>query len=192
MLLSLLLSTASASEAPTAPQQSIWSAPPQMSTSQSRHNSNVQALCGVGTGLALGAAALSTWAFVGSGDPWLNRGIARANVVLFATPGALLGALSLVPAVQLSNAGVRWAPSLAVASIAAGVGSVFVSAHSRKGTIPDESVFLAAGLAWAAPTLALLEVLLANRSAWRQHDPALRLQVAPTLNGGSATMTWSF
>lgn len=205
MLLSLLISTASASEAPLPPETlpsetlapqvlpvSAWTAPPQLSSDQGHRLMQVQMLAGVSTVLTLGAASLSTMIFVGSGAYSLNRGLAGANAVVFAVPGIALGALSLAPAVHLSQQGVRWAPTLGVASVAAGVGSLFIAAYTRNGTIPDESLFLAAGLAWASPVLALAEVLLASRASWMQSGSPVSLRLTPTYQGGNATMTWSF
>lgn len=211
MLLSLLLSTASASEAPlppvTPPQAqalqtqtedltlapvSAWTPPPQLPSDQGHRLMQVQMLAGVGTVLTLGAASLSTLGFVSTDAYSLNRALAGANAVVFAVPGIVLGALSLAPAIHLSQQGVRWSPTLGVASVAAGVGSLFVAAYTRNGTIPDESYFLAAGLAWASPVLALAEVLLASRAAWMQAGSAVSLRITPSHQGGNATMTWSF
>lgn len=202
MLLSLLLSTASASEAPLGPEAatpqapstvtSVWDGPPQLTSRQQLRLTHVQQSAAIGSVLALGAATLSTWAFIAWSHNGSKRTLAGTNVVLFAVPGALLGAATLAPAVSLASQGVHWGPTLGVASVAAGVASVFVAAHSRSGTLPEQSVFLAAGLAWASPLLALSEVLLASRAGWRQHDSGVVVQFMPTPQGSQASMTWSF
>jgi hypothetical protein len=152
----------------------------------------VRQIAAVGSVLSLSAATLSTWIILANNSPSFNQGLARGNVVAFALPGAVLGAASLIPSLNLTNQGVRCTQILAVASIGAGVSSLFISAETRAGNIPPETMYLAAALAWASPILALSEVLLASRAGWQQHDSSLRLQFAPSPKGAKATMTWSF
>jgi hypothetical protein len=100
--------------------------------------------------------------------------------------------MTLVPAIQLASSGVQWAPTLGIASIGAGVSSVFLAIQGTNGVVPKGAVFLAAGLAWASPLLALSEVLLSSRAGWRDQGADVSFRVTPTHQGGSATMTWRF
>ncbi len=198
MLLSLLISTASANEAPTpaveAPTKvpSLWTAPPQLAEREGQALGQIQMYSAVAASAALGAATLSAMTFQSSRDADFNRDLARLNAVAFGSTGVLLGALSLLPAIQLANHGVRWAPSLGVASMALGLTSLVIAADSRDGGMPADSVFLAAGLAWASPILALSEVLLSSRAGWKQSGSKVTFRLIPTYQGGSATMTWRF
>ena len=197
MLLSVLVSTATASEAPTPvlPEPpspaSAWSTPPQLSVSASRLHTHTQMVSILGSMAVVGAAGLSSWAI--SRDLTDRSFIAGANVVVFAVPGAVLGAMTLMPAMQLASEGVRWAPTLGMASIAAGLTSVVLANnYDFYGSDVGSGIFLAAGLAWASPLLALSEVLMASRAGWRAQGSEVSFSLLPKQQGGHGTVTWSF
>lgn len=196
MLLSVLVSTASASEAPTPvlPEPpspaSAWSTPPQLSVSASRLHTHTQMVSTLGSMAVIGAAGISAWAIGAGAD---ERSIAGANVVVFAVPGAVLGAMTLLPAMQLASEGVRWAPTLGIASIAAGLTSVALATnYDPYGSAVGSGIFLAAGLAWASPLLALSEVLMASRAGWQAQGSEVSFTLLPTGQGGRGSVTWSF
>ncbi|MFT5585240.1 MAG: hypothetical protein ACI9VR_002828 [Cognaticolwellia sp.] len=90
MLLSLLLSTASANQATRLPEPpdlepqaaaSIWTAPPQLSIYQARRLGDVRRVAAIGSVFALSAATLSTWVMLDNNSSSFNPGLARANVV---------------------------------------------------------------------------------------------------------------
>ena len=196
MLLSVLVSTAAASEAPTPvlPEPpspaSAWSTPPQLSVSASRLHTHTQMVSILGSMAVVGAAGLSSWAI--SRDLTDRSFIAGANVVVFAVPGAVLGAMTLMPAMQLASEGVQWAPTLGIASIAAGLTSVSLALASNNGQVPNGTLFLAAGLAWASPLLALSEVLMASRAGWQAQGSEVSFSLLPKQQGAHGTVTWSF
>ena len=196
MLLSVLVSTATASEAPTPvlPEPpspaSAWSTPPQLSVSASRLHTHTQMVSILGSMAVIGAAGLSSWAI--SRDLTDRSFIAGANVVVFAVPGAVLGTMTLMPAMQLASEGVQWAPTLGIASIAAGLTSVSLALASNNGQVPNGTLFLAAGLAWASPLLALSEVLMASRAGWRAQGSEVSFSLLPKQQGAHGTVTWSF
>jgi hypothetical protein len=146
----------------------------------------------LGSMAVIGAAGLSSWACYRN-PPATWSLIAGANVVVFAVPGAILGAMTLMPAMQLASEGVRWAPTLGMASIAAGLTSVVLANnYDFYGSDVGSGIFLAAGLAWASPLLALSEVLMASRAGWRAQGSEVSFSLLPKQQGAHGTVTWSF